>query len=44
MFSGYRKKFTAYGSGILKAFYYQRASMALEPEYAGKWNRRRSSG
>ena len=31
-------RYTAVAS--LKAFYYQRASMALEPEYAGKWNRR----
>ena len=28
------------GTAALKAFYYQRASMALEPEYAGKWQRK----
>jgi endoglucanase len=27
------------GQGVLKGFYYQRSSMALEEQYAGKWNR-----
>ena len=27
------------GKAVLKGFYYQRSSMALEEKYAGKWNR-----
>ena len=27
------------GRGAVKAFYFQRASMALEPRYAGRWSR-----
>ncbi|MCR5028488.1 MAG: glycoside hydrolase family 9 protein [Fibrobacter sp.] len=33
------KAFDAVTKGLLKFFYYQRASMALEETYAGKWKR-----
>ena len=33
------KAFNGVTKGLLKFFYYQRASMALEEQYAGKWKR-----